>query len=720
MSGHPANLSKLYGIPSRFRGAAEFAIVTVLYATITVILLAGRGFNPASHHLGGGFHRLQWDYVDWNNHYWNIWEARNLFLGDAGFFFTSREFFPFGLNTLTLHGDFLVRLTGGFFALFTGVDAAFFLLALLVTVGNGTGGYLLGREQSGSRSAGFAAGLVLAFSGMSAWSVNTGNFEAGLLLWTCLFLLYLARLLKTGDKKNIPLAVFFGSVAVYSNYSHLFFLFLFAAILVFFNRRILNPKISLRITITAAFLAVSILPLAVMFSSRAPGDNPVEDNAQTSILELVKRANSFTILEYAPWHSDDSDGLSLFEFRNPFDFAKKLATGKDPISRHIHGALSPHTRELANATEIHAISGRRFKSILLEELNMIMRERSLRDIRNSAGDGRKSGTKEVSLQDNLTILKETYPDVFTERRKKNNENAKTNLLFWIFLFLSLFLCTRKAGPWIFAFGIFFLLSLGPYLKTNEIASDGGIPLPFLFAFKYIPYFSWIHFPNRIFSFALLAGAVAGCQAFDRIAGVAGGFGKTALTSMMLIIILVEVGTGWPVRWTPKTVMNGFYDVLSENDEAGAIIEYPFNFGTIDARYLFYQTRHGRPLFNGVIPGYYGARLNPCIKLVETNKLLGTLNRMQSPFLRKYDIAIFSGPVEARYVEDEDYNDDISELARLGFKYLILHHYILWEIGTVAEFGSTPRISSFLTECLGTPLFSDSEITVFEIDRRPTR
>lgn len=66
---------------------------------------------------------------------------------------------------------------------------------------------------------------------------------------------------------------------------------------------------------------------------------------------------------------------------------------------------------------------------------------------------------------------------------------------------------RGAGLWLWTLGIFYTLSLGPYLKWLDhplVVWGHGIPLPYVWFFKFFPFFSRLNWPSRLSQMVLLA------------------------------------------------------------------------------------------------------------------------------------------------------------------------------------------------------------------------
>jgi len=606
-------------IPWR-RGLRATGVALALYAGLLAVAFATIGFNPLREDPGGDFEAVSWSLVDWNVHYWNLWEFKRFYLGDPVLYHTDAEFFPDGLDTLTVQGDPFLKLLGGALALVFPAPVTYLLVVLLVFLGNGVGGFVLVSSLTGSRVAGFVSGLLLCFAGATAWSVNTGNLESGLWLWVCLYLTMLCRVLRLGRWQDALGAAALCWLAGVTNLTVMHNLVILSAVLTLAAVRSLTWAKVRSLALMCGVILLLMLPLVLSFLAAKR-----EQNQQY--------AASF-FLEH---ELDDVGGLAL-PMLNSY-----------PVKRYL-----PNNRV-----------------------------------------------------DNGDLL---------DTHEYNKEDADTYYVLFVLLAFALMFAPRRALPWVVAAVVFFALCLGPtYVYVPKGGSPTTYPLPFRYAYQFLPFFDNIHFPHRIFNFALLTSAVAA------------GFGAMRLlqldrrrtAAMMAALILVgaygELLFKWSVRSVPRAEPSPFYERLAEEPGEFGVIAFPLDFGIIDSRYLYFQTVHGKPMFNGSVPRYFGESGIPNIRLLKGNPIL----------LRSYNLQKEHLPdrVNLTFVDIHDhyrtlYLSDVERarehLADMGLRYVILHHRMRWEPRLEMNYPRDCSLRAFLGSCLGDPVYEDRELVVFEI------
>ena len=160
-------------------------------------------------------------------------------------------------------------------------------------------------------------------------------------------------------------------------------------------------------------------------------------------------------------------------------------------------------------------------------------------------------------------------------------------------------------------GLFFLWSLGPYLRI--FGYNTAFMLPQTLA-RYVPILSNARIPGRAFVVVQLAIALLGALA---LASFKDSPWKTSTsTSIGLAAIVVLVADYAPAAhaWTALDEDTAMYETLKEQPP-GIVLELPLGIrdgfgvrGRLDHRVLFYQTIHGHPLIGGFV-----ARLSSRIK-----------------------------------------------------------------------------------------------------------
>ena len=738
----------------RIKKILEPSFLLFLFILIIIFALHTKGFNPGTDYLGGDFKRIDWDYVDWNIHYWNMWEFRGLFTGEISPFFSTSQFYPAGISTITIHGDFFLKLIAGFANLLLHPDSTFLLMALFAFAGNALGGFILVRSLTGSRIAGLIAGILFCFNGAVAWSVNSGNVEYGIWFWICLYITCFMKMLK---EPVYPVAVstaIFGTAAILSNFVYAYHLAMLSLVIVIFNLRTFDrPKI--RATFAVAVLtAILISPTGYMFilshqhdeeqAKAAETDSapPAISNDLNTRLRFISGMNCHFIKEYAPWFGRSSPLLKPEDIRNPLSLARKL-NGKNPffkndiLSMHLFNSLSDEARVIVSKSSYLTVSQEDLGEIISSELNRIMEieylyssehfawvtpdsilqrpgidiSRNVESLQVDPPEG-----KELVLANRLLLELAYSSDLAPFSSRRDVEDSYTFYSFWILLFAALVFKPRESAPWILAFLLLFILSLGPYLKLKGIPLENSLPLPYILAYRFIPFYHRVFFPHRIFSFALITGGIA---AGFGVKGIIKKFGKNRASAAGLILItavLWECVTGWQVKHSPKPPVNGFYQTLAQSKEDFALIEIPFNSGPIDAKYLYYQTKHGKPLFNGVIPPYHAVEASPVSRSFEDNAWLRRIEILQGGLLADNNLLVdrISFPRPEIPGDSELYDRDIKEIASAGIKHVILHHQLVWGDNVRTVFQEEHELFDFLRNTLGDPVYMDEELEVFRL------
>jgi len=152
----------------------------------------------------------------------------------------------------------------------------------------------------------------------------------------------------------------------------------------------------------------------------------------------------------------------------------------------------------------------------------------------------------------------------------------------------------------------FVLSLGPVIRTlGEILTDRG---PYLFLYSYVPGFDGLRVPARygmlvMLFLAILAGL--GAAAIER------RWRRGGIVALVLgLCVLVEAGAA-PILVngmgpeadyvTPPAQMSQIppvFPFIKTLPRDSVIAEFPFGQWTFELRYMYYSTRHWRPLING--------------------------------------------------------------------------------------------------------------------------
>jgi hypothetical protein len=276
---------------------------------------------------------------------------------------------------------------------------------------------------------------------------------------------------------------------------------------------------------------------------------------------------------------------------------------------------------------------------------------------------------------------------------------------------------RDAGSWLAAGGALFLFALGPYLQWWDAAASRNvaydIPLPFLLAKRASPLLARIQYPERLCSFALIGAIAAAALGLDAAMRRMKPARQTALAVAALALTGAELLLYWPARFTPKPPINPFYTRIGAMRSKLALIEVPFNLGNFDVTYLYYQTRHGRPLFNGVYPPFF---LNdPTRGLLFNNALLREIDHAQpslGPPVQPVGFRMLAPPYPGPASADE-LGLAVYDLANMRFGYVVLHRFVDWDGGRL-ELPADSALPPLLEAALGPPVYADNELLAFAL------
>jgi hypothetical protein len=195
---------------------------------------------------------------------------------------------------------------------------------------------------------------------------------------------------------------------------------------------------------------------------------------------------------------------------------------------------------------------------------------------------------------------------------------------------------RRRGLWLVLFGVFFVLSLGPFLQVNGWTGDRyhrflrsfSVPMPYT-ALRAVPIVSGVRAPGRFAIVAVLALSVLAALALTRLVRRHRPLGL-AVAVVALAVILAES--------LPKTTtmlpaaIPAAYRKVAADPGRGAVLEIPLQWHTGYGNYgewegdhsvfLYYATRHGKPMVNGVLPRYPQRKLDRLQRLPVYDQLLG--------------------------------------------------------------------------------------------------
>lgn len=160
---------------------------------------------------------------------------------------------------------------------------------------------------------------------------------------------------------------------------------------------------------------------------------------------------------------------------------------------------------------------------------------------------------------------------------------------------------KKSKYWLYLFTVFFILTLGPYLKIFG-ANFVGLPLPYYFITKYIPFFNFAKESVRLSVFVALSSSMLFAFALSYIfSSKRYNTHKNILLSFFAVIIIAERTIfPYPIE---KIKMPPFYNEISREKDDYAILDLPVDSILGFSFYNYYQTAHKRKIVSGKIMPY---------------------------------------------------------------------------------------------------------------------
>ncbi|MFH0952688.1 MAG: hypothetical protein V1838_05975 [Patescibacteria group bacterium] len=160
---------------------------------------------------------------------------------------------------------------------------------------------------------------------------------------------------------------------------------------------------------------------------------------------------------------------------------------------------------------------------------------------------------------------------------------------------------------------FYVLSMGPFLHVAGLIKP-LIPLPYLFVYKYLPFFDNIRVVNRLVVIAMLCLAIAaGYALYDLMTR----HGRQLLKRTAAVLLVIFIGIEYLAIPFPTTnlTLPPFYEQLKRDNDNYAVLEIPSaNSYAYAARVYFYQSLHRKEVVGGLsfarkIPGKYDEEKN---------------------------------------------------------------------------------------------------------------
>ena len=292
--------------------------------------------------------------------------------------------------------------------------------------------------------------------------------------------------------------------------------------------------------------------------------------------------------------------------------------------------------------------------------------------------------------------------------------------------VGIWFCWKRRGWaawWVGLVIVFGVLSLGPYLRLNltddaSKAISSGLPLPYLWL-QNIPPISFSRSPSRFVVMMEMALAMLAAFGVSGLLEKIGTLSKrvkfghvflpAALTLAVTTIVCLEMQTlPWPIEKMEQPQI--FKQIAAESGDF-AIMELPLtNHGVQDARRMYYQTIHHRPIAGGYI----------------ARQLTDYFRGDATPFDDYFD----STNHEAFPILDvnNENNAAVRLLNLYNFRYLAIYKDEYWsdDLGTFYN-GPNDQVDArwqgnyeYVQQLLGpaAQVYQDSNITVFRVPQIP--
>lgn len=297
------------------------------------------------------------------------------------------------------------------------------------------------------------------------------------------------------------------------------------------------------------------------------------------------------------------------------------------------------------------------------------------------------------------------PETFVRDDGRRDKVYTTYTTYLGFTTLTLALWSlRRRHPrtrlWVWGAMGFFAIALGPYLRvggTTPTVGGAAIGLPTLLLYDLLPGFAVTarHTYRYVTMVHLCLAVLAAFGVQHLLSRWPDLKGRLLAAGGILTIAGLEILRGGPAPWPiPHTqlVVPPFYAELAASSTPGAIIELPFTRNHLRdlQRYLFFQTRHGRPWIDGAMQ----FRVEP--------SSLGFVNEvpMAQNFLAEGTI---NDPLTREAI-----TTSVTRLKEAGFKYILVHDQ--W----FDQEEDNMSAHTWLSTLFGPPRRTPGDVAVYEI------
>jgi len=292
--------------------------------------------------------------------------------------------------------------------------------------------------------------------------------------------------------------------------------------------------------------------------------------------------------------------------------------------------------------------------------------------------------------------------------------AIPSLLVTVLGVAALVLLGRRGLFWGVTAAIFLILAMGPvFLTDSPELTPGQIshPLPFYYLYNWLPGFSLFGRPYRFQLLMVLAVCVLIGMAVDRVRNrwLPGRWARAILVGLIVGAVMVEPHFLPPVGSRPlaDTRVPEFYRQLADSPGQGAMIEIPFlpvPLGNYNAAWQYYQSAHGRPLFNC-----------SCVRLAQLLRYQNLI--AENGFLKALqDLQEGASPQSIRISRA-----DLEQTLESGFTTIVVHQnqgYLprMNQNPPLSEIMIGPQVIDFLEWLLGPPTTYPGQALVFDLQK----
>jgi hypothetical protein len=261
---------------------------------------------------------------------------------------------------------------------------------------------------------------------------------------------------------------------------------------------------------------------------------------------------------------------------------------------------------------------------------------------------------------------------------------------------------RRKGMWVAFFWLFFVLSLGPFLQANgwrggafsRFDTPFSVPLPGM-VLGWIPVLNGVRDPARFGVMGVLALTVLTALALTRLQARHRKAGTVAAVVVGVLALAESLPSHTP---TLPSAIPAPYGAIAADPGDGAVMEIPLqwrtgfgSYGDWDGdhtRFLYYATRHGKPVVNGMMPRYRQRTLDRLLRIPVYDQMQGLLPDAAAGVIESVPAGRRPGERHPPAIFDA------ADLRALGIGYVVYHRNV-----------PRPEAAAYIQK-LGLPVLAD--------------